>query len=85
MTYSLRIKSSAARELARVDKPARLRLITAIDGLLDNPHRGQLLKGDLVGLRRLRVGDYRVVYEVDAGELVVLVVHVGHRRQVYRD
>ena len=84
MTYSLRIKASAVRELERIDKSVRLRLIAAIDRLVDNPHRGQQLKGELTGLRRIRVGDYRIIYEIDSGELIILVIRVGHRRQIYR-
>jgi len=42
------------------------------------------LKGELVGLRRARAGDYRIVYEVLDDVLVVLVVRVAHRREVYR-
>lgn len=84
MSYSVKVKASAAKALARIAQPHRLRLITAIDSLKDNPHQGTLLKGDLSGLRRIRVGDYRVIYEVNEGELVVLVVTVGHRREVYR-
>lgn len=42
------------------------------------------MKGDLRGLRRMRIGDYRVVYEVLDDALVVLVVRVGHRREAYR-
>ena len=58
------IKRKAARELRRVSKPERLRIIQAVDCLRGNPLRGGVLKGDLRGLRRLRVGQYRVVYEV---------------------
>jgi len=82
--YSLRIKASAAKALARVDVGDRERLVEAIDSLRQAPLRGSVLKGDLRGLRRLRVGDYRIVYEVAAQELVVLVVRKGHRREVYR-
>jgi len=42
------------------------------------------LKGGLTGLRRVRVGAYRVVYEIDEGEVQILVVRVAHRREVYR-
>ena len=84
MDYSVRIKASAAKALGRVDAVERQRLIEAIDSLREAPLRGSLLKGDLRGLRRLRVGDYRIVYEVATRELVVLVVRIGHRRDVYR-
>ena len=84
MSYSIRIKGSAARELEKVARPDRLRIVNAIDRLAENPFLGNVLKGDLRGLRRLRLGDYRVLYEVRRDELVVLVVRVAHRREVYR-
>jgi mRNA interferase RelE/StbE len=84
VTYSLRIKRSAAKALARIPKAQRLRLIEAIDRLMTEPTAGSVLKGEFAGLRRLRVGDYRVVYEVVEQELVVLVIRVGHRGAVYR-
>ncbi|QBQ53271.1 type II toxin-antitoxin system RelE family toxin [Nitrosococcus wardiae] len=84
MGYLLRIKGSARRELARIDKPQCERLIHAIDKLAVNPYRGSLLKGELSGLRRIRVGEYRVIYEIDGGKLTVLVVRVRHRRDAYR-
>ena len=84
MSFSIRIKESAAKELRRVAKPDRGRIVAAIDRLAETPHLGAALKGDMRGLRRLRVGDYRVVYEVRDDELVVLVVRIAHRRDAYR-
>ena len=84
MIFSIRIKESAAKELRRVAKPDRVRIVAAIDRLAETPHLGAALKGDLRGLRRLRVGDYRIVYEIRDEELVVLVVRVAHRRDAYR-
>ena len=84
MSFSIRIKKSAARELKRLAKPDRIRIVAAIDRLAETPHLGAALKGDLRGLRRLRVGDHRVVYEVRDDELIVLVVRIAHRRDVYR-
>ncbi len=84
MRYSIRIKRSAARELARVPEPDRRRLADAIDRLAGRPRAGTALKGDFRGLRRLRVGDFRIVYEVLDDVLVVLVVRVAHRRDTYR-
>lgn len=84
MRYSLRIKGSAAKALSKIDKPDRVRLIAAIDGLPSQPFAGSALKGELRGLRRIRIGNYRVIYEIQAKELVVLVVSIGHRREVYR-
>lgn len=84
MSYSVRIKRSAAKELARIPQQDRLRIVHAIDSLGENPHQGSPLKGETRGLRRVRVGDYRIVYEVLDDALVVLVVRVAHRREVYR-
>ncbi len=84
MSYSLQIKRSAAKELTRIKKSDRSRLLQAIDALTESPFRGSVLKGELQGLRRIRVGEYRVVYEVQDDVLVVLVLRIAHRREVYR-
>lgn len=84
MKWSVRIKRSAQEELQATTKSERLRIAEAIDGLRENPYRGSALKGDLSGLRRVRVGAYRVIYEIRENELIVLVIAVGHRREVYR-
>ncbi len=83
MNYSIQIKSSAAKALARIAKPDRMRIIAAIDQLGTVPMSGSALKGEFSGLRRIRIGDYRVVFEVRHDTLIVLVVRIGHRRSVY--
>ncbi|KAF0162001.1 MAG: hypothetical protein FD157_4014 [Rhodocyclaceae bacterium] len=84
MTYSVSIKQSAAKAIDKLPREDRLRIITAIDQLKINPIAGSVLKGEFSGLRRIRIGSYRVVYEVQEQKLVVLVVRIGHRREVYR-
>lgn len=84
MNYSIRIKRSAARELGRIHPDDRMRVIRAIDRLAEQPLTGSVLKGGLRGLRRVRIGRYRVLYEVLDDELVVLVIRVSHRREAYR-
>lgn len=84
VSYSIRIRRSAARELRRIPPPHRTRIIHAIDSLGEHPLAGSVLKGGLRGLRRIRVGRYRVVYEVQDDELVVLVIRVSHRKDAYR-
>ena len=84
MSYSIRIRNSARRELAQLPREARERVIAAIDALGEQPLAGSPLKGGLRGLRRQRVGDYRILYELLDDELVVLVVRVAHRRESYR-
>lgn len=84
MRSSLRIKRSAAKELAEITRLERLQIVAVIDRLYDSPATGSALKGEFEGLRRLRVGRYRFVYERQQHVLVVLVVRIGHRREVYR-
>ncbi len=84
MPYSLTIKKSALKEMQALPKTDRIRLVAAIDDLAENPHVGKLLKGNLSGLRRLRVGAYRVVYEINENQVRVLVLRVAHRKESYR-
>lgn len=84
MNYSRSIKQSAAKSFETVPKPDRLRIIDVIDALRTNPAAGSLLKGELSGLRRVRVGSYRAVYEVVEDRLTILLVRIGHRRDVFR-
>lgn len=83
MAYSISIKQSAVKALEKIDAPQRKRLIEAIDKLKTNPAAGSALKGEFAGLRRIRIGDCRIVYEVQNEQLVILVVRVAHRREVY--
>jgi len=68
----------------RCEMRCSLRVVEAINLLCDTPAAGSALKGEVEGLRRLRVGHDRVVYEWLPSELVILVVRIGHRRHVYR-
>ncbi len=84
MPYSLKIKKSAFKELQSLDKKERIRIVSAIDQLTENPHIGKVLKGELTGLRRIRSGNYRVIYEIKEREVLILVLRIAHRKQVYR-
>ena len=84
MSYELRIKPSAVKELSALRKQGRLRIVDRIQALSDDPRpRGcEKLTG---GARyRVRQGPFRVLYEVDDEDRVVTVVKIGHRRDVYR-
>ncbi|MGJ9402215.1 type II toxin-antitoxin system RelE family toxin [Arthrobacter sp. KK5.5] len=85
MPYSISYVPSVAKTIRKLDKPTARRLLDAIGGLASDPRPPgciQLKGGD--GEFRIRVGDYRIVYDVQDDELVVLVLRVGHRREVYR-
>jgi len=84
VTYSVKIKHSAVKALDSIRREDRQRVVEAIDRLACAPAAGASLKGEFYGLRRIRVGDYRVIYEVQVSVLVVLVVRIAHRREAYR-
>lgn len=84
MSYSIRIRASAAKALRKLPQKTRHRLVAAIDRLAEEPGAGSVLKGEFSGLRWLRVGQFRIIYEVIGKDLTVLIVRIGDRREVYR-
>lgn len=85
MPYAISYVPSVTKVIRKLDQPTARRLLDAIEVLASDPRPSgcvQLKGGD--GELRIRVGDYRVVYDVQDDELVVLVLRVGHRREVYR-
>ena len=85
MAYAIEFVPSARRELRKLPREIQLKLNERIDSLSSDPRpRGsRKLKGS-DELWRVRVSDYRIVYEVRDKVLLVLVVRVAHRREVYR-
>lgn len=85
MTYRIRFTPKALKQIGTLDKPIALRVRGYLEGLsLENPRlAGKSLSGES-GLWRYRVGDYRILVSIEDDELLVLVVDVDHRRQVYR-
>ncbi len=85
MPYSIRFTSRARRDFEGLDRAGQQRLRTHIDRLASNPipAGAKKLHGN-EPYYRIRVGDYRVVYQVDGKQLVVIVVKIGHRKEIYR-
>jgi mRNA interferase RelE/StbE len=85
--YAFRWRERAVRQLLAIPQPAALTILRAITPLGDDPRRRDCDVKKLAGYEdryRLRVGDYRVIYEVMDGQLIILVVGVGHRREIHR-
>ena len=72
------------KDVAEVPKGDRKRIVDAIEELAADPLKGRPLKGRWKGLRRIRVGLYRVIYALRRSELTILVLRIGHRREDYR-
>ena len=83
-SISISWERRAFKELAALPKEAQERIVSAVEGLPAAPLKGERLSAEWQGLRRLRVGRYRVIYAFDGERLLVLVVRVGHRGDVYR-
>ncbi len=84
MTYRVVVAPAALRQLRKLDPPARRRIQAAIELLAEQPRPSgakELAGGE--GEWRVRTGDYRIVYEIHDSVLHVLVVAVGHRRDIY--
>ena len=85
MSYQVEIARRAAKALARLPRKEQQRVRLAIDLLAETPRPpGCVAFAGEARAYRVRVGDYRIVYEVFDDRLVVQVVRIGHRRDVYR-
>ncbi|MGL4542793.1 MAG: type II toxin-antitoxin system RelE family toxin [Polymorphobacter sp.] len=88
MRWTIEFEPNAARELGKLGHEPARRIITTLEdriATLDDPRTlGHALVGDWTGFWRWRIGDYRVVARIEDARVVILVVRVAHRRDVYR-
>ena len=89
MSYSIELTPAVEKilhKLAKKDRSLMVRIDKALLTLTENPtpSNSKHLVGEIANLYRLRVGDHRIIYQVKGDKLIILVVHVGHRKDVYR-
>jgi mRNA interferase RelE/StbE len=88
VSWAYSFNESARKQLKKLGRSAQIEILHYLDERVageEDPRRfGKGLKADLAGLWRYRVGDYRILCQIQDHELIVLVVSVGHRREVYR-
>ena len=89
MAWTIEFAETALRQVEKLDSAIRRRIIKFLRerlGKLDNPRSiGQALQGERLGeFWKYRVGDYRLIAKIEDDRLVILVLKVGHRREVYR-
>jgi len=83
LAYRIVYKKSVHRDLKKLDKHEASNLLDQIENdLSDHPASFPVLKGKFSGLRKYRVGDYRVIYVILEADVVIL--RIGHRREVYK-
>jgi mRNA interferase RelE/StbE len=83
MNYRIFLSPKANDFLKKMDKKDKERIEKKLKNLSDNPELGKPLTANLSGLWSLRIGDYRALYQIKNNELLILVLKVGHRRDVY--
>jgi len=85
MRYSLEFTASALKEFQTLDRQIQRRVTEKVKALCEDPFPSGVkeLRGE-VDHFRIRVGDYRIVYRMDGSRVVIVIVRIGHRREVYR-
>jgi len=88
LAWTIDYSKSARNQLKKLDKPIARRILDFLDNRVaqhDDPRTlGKALTGSLGTLWRYRIGDYRIICEIQHSTVRILVVHVGHSREVYR-
>lgn len=84
MTWTIKYAPSAARAIRKLDPAVQGRIRDTLQKLSKDPERGKKLRLGLTGLRAWRTGRYRIIYRLIESRIEILVVAVGHRRDVYR-
>lgn len=85
--YKIELGRQAEKDLEKVfrsDKKLYQRFINAFQAIAQNPLEGKPLHGELKGLRSYRLGSCRILYEVRHGALLIVVIDLGHRREIYK-
>lgn len=87
MPYRVELTKQAEKSFVALMKaqPAfGRRIARAIDRIADDPDVGTPLRGQLEGLHKYRIGPYRIIYEIHRSCLVIIVIDIGHRKDIYR-
>lgn len=85
--YKLELTDTAKKSfdhIMRSDTKLGTRLANAINRLIQAPSLGVPLRGELKGLLKYRVGNYRILYQIHKTKLIITVIDIGHRREIYR-
>lgn len=85
VSYRIELKSSAAKELEKLPRKMIPRVVTAINKLAENPYpRGVKKLAGFERTYRIRVGDYRILYDIFEKKLIIEIIRIRHRKDVYK-
>ncbi len=82
--YTVKYTREAKKRIDKLDTSIKKIIQKAIDSLVQNPHKGKPLSYELAGLYSYRTSDYRIIYKIEEGQLIIIVITVGHRREIYK-
>lgn len=86
MFYDLYVSDRALKRLKKImnnDKGLAKRILNKIEQILEKPHHYNLLTGDLKGARKGKVGNYRVIFDINDKKNLVFILDIGHRKEIY--
>jgi mRNA interferase RelE/StbE len=82
--YSVKYTKEAKKKIERLDESIRTVISKAIESIAINPYKGKPLAYELSGLYSFRTSDYRIIYRIRENELLIIVITVGHRKEIYK-
>ncbi|OGF23356.1 hypothetical protein A2Y83_01415 [Candidatus Falkowbacteria bacterium RBG_13_39_14] len=84
MAYRIVLKKKAEKELGKIPKGERYKVLAVIAELAREPYLGKKLEGEFAGLYSIRVWPYRMIYTIYKKELLIIIIRIGHRQGVYK-
>ena len=82
--YTIHYTKEAKKKIEKLDPSILVIIRKAIESLSSNPYKGKPLSYELAGLRSFRTTDYRIIYRIKEERLIIIVISVGHRKEIYK-
>jgi mRNA interferase RelE/StbE len=82
-SWEIKWEKGAYKALKNMPADLKKRIFSKVDELKEDPYKGGELKYNLSSLRRIYIGDYRIIYSLRENELVILIIKAGHRKEIY--
>jgi len=82
--YDIKYTKEAKKKIEKLDPSIKQIIKKAIESLRSNPFRGKPLSYELAGLYSLRTSEYRIIYRIKEEQLIIIVISVGYRREIYK-
>jgi mRNA interferase RelE/StbE len=82
--YTVKYTREAKKRIDKLDSSIKKIIQKAIDSLARDPYKGKSLSYELAGLYSYRTSDYRIIYKIEEGRLIIIVISVGHCREIYK-